>query len=282
MILGIHCSVARGFAAALDEALAAGCAAMQVLPYRRHHEPDPEESSAFRLRREISPVSRLLVHSRFVPSLASAEEARRRRSIELLASELQLSAGLGAEAFILHAGAYSPEAERAGGLRLAAEAIAEGVLRAGTALPVLLENVPGGGRRLGGNLEELAEILVGLRRAQPRAGVCLDTAHAWAAGYDLASAEGMLRFLARVHRLLGADAVRAFHLNDTRALLASHRENHAHWGEGHLGREGLRVLLERPEYASCPAILETPKGPGADRRNLEFLGGLTRGEIQGA
>lgn len=279
MILGIHCSVVRGFAAALDEALAAGCAAMQLLPYRRHHEPDPEENSAFRSRREKSPVRRLLAHSRFVPSLASAEQARRRRSVEMLALELRLSAALGAEAYILHAGAYSPGAGPAEGLRLAAEAIGEASLRSQTALPVLLENVPGGGRRMGGTLEQLADILAELRRVEPRAGVCLDTAHAWAAGHDIASAEGMLRFLSRVHRLLGADSVRAFHLNDTRALLGSHRENHSHWGEGYLGREGLRVLLERPEYASCPAILETPKEAGADRRNLEYLGGLTRGEI---
>jgi len=137
--------------------------------------------------------------------------------------------------------------------------------------PLLLENVPGGGRRMGGSLEELARLHDALKPSLPNIGVCLDTAHAYAAGYDCSSAEGVLNFLARAHRLLGFDAIKAFHLNDSRALLGSHREHHEHWGHGRLGTEGLKALLDREEFSDTPAILETPKdGPEADARNLAF------------
>jgi deoxyribonuclease-4 len=104
-------------------------------------------------------------------------------------------------------------------------------------------------------------------------GFCLDTAHAWAAGYELATAEGMLKFLSKAHRLLGSERVRAFHLNDSGALLGSNREHHASWGTGRLGSEGLKALLDRPEYAGALGILETPRGE--DERNLAFVRRLT-------
>lgn len=128
---------------------------------------------------------------------------------------------------------------------------------------------------MGGSLEELARLQDGLKPFLPTMGACLDTAHAYAAGYDCSTAEGALRFVVRAHRLLGFDAVKAFHLNDTRALLGSHREHHEHWGKGRLGSEGLKALLDRPEFAKTPGILETPKdGPDADAANLAFAGRL--------
>ena len=260
MVLGVHCPVSGGFAAALRHARALGCEAMQVFPYRRHQTHSAGELAEFRLAREASPVRRLLAHSRFAPCLASRREARRRRSIELLDRELRLAAALGAEAFILHAGPYSEDSDREEGLRLAAAAVCEAWDRTGSGLPVLFENVPGGGRRLGAGLHDLAGLLEPLRRAGKPCGVCVDTAHAWAAGFDVATAEGMLRFLSRLHRVVGADDVRAFHLNDTRALLGSQRESHVAWGQGFLGAEGLRVLLARPEYADRPGIVELPLG----------------------
>jgi deoxyribonuclease-4 len=267
MKLGIHGSVRVGLLNALKEAEEAGCKTLQVLPFPRHNSPTDKDLAAFCAERERLKIEHLIVHSRFVPSLASSDEKRRARSVELLAYELNLAHGLGAESYILHAGAYSEGGSAEDGLRLAADSIN----RAASPFkgPILVENVPGGGRRLCGTLEELARVRDALKRPS---GVCLDTAHGWAAGYELATAEGMLKFLSRAHRLFG-DGVRAFHVNDTRALLGSNLENHAHWGEGFLGREGVDALLARPEYADTPGIVETPKEPGADRRNLGFLSG---------
>jgi deoxyribonuclease-4 len=255
MILGLHCGVMKGYDAALETAKRHGCAVMQMLPYRRHHDPAPDDLKTFRSAREAAKI-RLLAHSRFVPSLASSDEARRRRSVELLARELALSDGLGAEGYVLHAGAFSPDASAEDGIKLCAESIAAAKPR----LPILIENVPGGGRRLGGSLEELRLLIESARRAGVDAHACLDTAHAWSAGYDLSSADSALKFLARVHRVLGADNVRAFHLNDSRALLGSRVENHASWGTGHLRPEALDALLGRDEYSQAFGILEPPPG----------------------
>lgn len=274
MILGIHASVARGHLRALEEAKSLDCAALQILPYRRHVAPTEEDLAAFRAARPASGVKILLVHSRFVPSLASSDETRRARSIAHLAEELRLCAALDGDAYVLHAGAYSPEADAETGIKLFSESVRRAALSSSYAGALYLENVPGGGRRMGGSFEELARLQDAVKPFVPKLGICLDTAHAWAEGYDLSAAEAALKFVSRAHRLLGGDAVRAFHLNDTRALLGSHREHHWHWGKGRLGLEGLKVLLEREEFAEIPGILETPKEPGADAANLAVVRGL--------
>lgn len=121
---------------------------------------------------------------------------------------------------------------------------------------------------MGGSPEDLARLQEALKPFVPSIGVCLDTAHAYAAGYDCSTAEGVDDLLDRCRLLLGPGAVKAFHLNDTRALLGSHREHHEHWGQGRLGSEGLKALLAREEFSETPGILEMP--PGLDRENLEF------------
>ncbi|OGS37263.1 MAG: hypothetical protein A2506_04015 [Elusimicrobia bacterium RIFOXYD12_FULL_66_9] len=277
MIIGVHVSVARGYACALAEARALGCRALQMLPYPRHHVPSAADLAAFRAERSLLGLRALLIHSRFVPSMASSDAGRRERSVGHLSRELRLAEGLGADAFVLHAGAYSPGADEAEGVKLFADSVRRAVREAGWEKPLLIENVPGGGRRMGGTFEELARLQDALAPDVPGLGVCLDTAHAWAAGYDLSSAEGALKFLSRAHRLLGG-TVRAFHINDTRALISSHLENHVHLGKGRLGLEGLKALLDRSEFSDTPGILETPReGLEADRESLALARRLSPG-----
>ncbi|MBI5629946.1 MAG: deoxyribonuclease IV [Elusimicrobia bacterium] len=271
MILGIHCSVLGGFDSALRHAEELGCRALQMLPCQRHLSPEAAEMAEFRLERAKGPVRHLLIHSRFVPSLASKTGERRLRSATLLARELSLAAGWNAQYYVLHAGAYSPGSSFKEGAAFLGESLDRAAQAGGRVVPVLLENVPGGGRRMGGTLEELAELLEAVARRLPGAGVCLDTAHAWAAGHEIAGAEGMLGFLSRARGLFGVAAIRAFHLNDTRALLGSHRENHEHWGLGHLGPEGLKALLGSPEHDKALGILETPRDEGWDLKNLDYI-----------
>lgn len=272
MLLGLHTPGAKGFDAALERAIGFGCEAMQMLPYRRHADPEDEDYRGFKERRAASAVKKLLIHSRFVPSLASSEERRRARSIELLSVELELAARWGADGYVLHAGAYSPDMTREDGLKATAESVASARAKCADQVPLILENVPGGGRRMGGTLEELAALLDALDAKRVPAKACLDTAHAWAAGYELATAEGMLKFLSRANRLLG-DRIVAFHVNDTRAKLGSNLESHADWGEGFLGREGLRVLLERSEYEQAVGIVEPPRPWLKDGESLSFVRG---------
>ena len=206
MILGIHASIALGALRALEEAKVLSCAALQILPYRRHHAPTDSELAGFRAARPASGVRALLIHSRFVPSLASSDEARRSRSVAHLAEELRLCAALGGDAYVLHAGAYSPGSDANAGIKLFADSVRRAVEISSFSGTLLLENVPGGGRRMGGSFEELARLLDAVRPHVRSLGACLDTAHAWAAGYDLSAAEAALKFVARAHRLLGADA----------------------------------------------------------------------------
>lgn len=276
MRLGIHASVRGGYDAALREATALGSESLQIFPNRRHHNPSEEELSSFNAARSAAKLQ-MLVHSRFVPCLASSDGARRTSSIKHLANELSLTRGLGGDAYVIHGGAYSVDSSLETGVKLFAESVIMAVQQSACQTPLLLENVPGGGRRMGGALEDLARLHDALKPSLPNIGVCLDTAHAYAAGYDCSSIEGAFKLVARAHRLLGFDSIKAFHLNDTRALLSSHREHHEHWGKGRLGSEGLKALLDREEFANVPGILETPKdGPEADLANLEFARRLAR------
>lgn len=268
----MHASLRRGYAAALEASRLLGCEALQILPYVRHHQPSAEELASFDASRRALGVKALLVHSRFVPNLASSNFELRSRSVGHLKREMALASALGGDGYVIHGGAYSPGGDFEGGLAHFVDSVIRAVDGVAGRVPIYLENVPGGGRRMGGSLEELARLYGALSSKVEAVGVCLDSAHAYAAGYDLATGEGAGLFLTRARRLLGADAVRAFHLNDTCASLGSHRENHAHWGRGRLGGEGLAALLEGAGDSGAVGILEMPmEGVPADRESLDFV-----------
>ena len=276
MILGLHCSIREGFTQALSYAESLKAEALQIFPYRRHSNPEEEDYDGFRRRIQASSISRLYVHSRFVPNLALVEENKREKSIAHLSYELSLSTRLQADAFILHLGAYSESDSVSSGISLAARSIAKAYRECEKEIPIYIENVPGGGRRLGGTLEELAALAEALTKGRDitKFSFCLDTAHAWAAGYPISDADGMAHFLERAEGLLGADLIRLFHLNDTQSELGSHREHHALWGKGFLGYEGLRFLLSSSAYQNCAGILESPKQSESERRNFTELSSL--------
>jgi len=278
MRIGLHVSVRRGHREALARALDLGLEAFQLLPYRRRpgtdadfrwEKPDPAQARHVREAVTRGTAPRLAIHSRYVPFLASDDAESRRRSTELLARELAFARDLGGGEFVLHLGAYSPGSTPAEGTRLFADGVAEAYSKVSDAPRLVMENVPGGGRRMGGRLEDLAALRAELTGRGVGSGVCLDTAHAWAAGYDVASASGMDAFLDRAAALFGAPAVTLFHLNDTLAEPGSNREHHEHWGQGLLGDAGLKRLLTRPDYAHAAGILEMP--PGRDVENLAFV-----------
>ena len=281
MLLGLHVGVRRGFPGALARTTELGLEALQILPYRRvpgsgegfrWEAPDPVEARAVAASVGRGALRRLAVHSRYVPFLASREPEGRRRSTELLSRELGFARDLGASEFVLHLGAYSPGSDAAEGTSLFADGVAQAYALVPDAPLLVMENVPGGGRRMGGRLEELADLRGELMLRGVRSAVCLDTAHAWAAGYDVAGAAGMDAFLDRAAALFGAPAVTLFHLNDTGSDPGSHREHHEHWGKGRLGQDGLARLLARPDFVHAAGILEMP--PGRDEANLAFVRSL--------
>jgi deoxyribonuclease-4 len=273
MHLGLHVDMRGGYLQALRHAQELDCAAMQMLSYRRHHEPTDSELAEFRSAFEKSSIKKLALHVRYLPGLGSKDRERRERSVQLLARELRLAEALGGNWLILHLGAYSPDSTPAEAMAWFAKGIAEAVAQTGAKIPIVVENVPGGGRRMGGSLEELATFLDVLGKQGQCGQVCLDTAHAWAYGYEIDSQEGMWRFLGKAHKLFGSSQIPVFHLNDSQAPTGSHREHHWHWGKGFLGDEGLRALLARPEYSDAAGILEMP--PGRDLESLAFVSQLS-------
>ncbi len=273
MLLGLHCSVRQGFLEALHYAESLKAQTLQILPYRRHVDPEEEDYAGFGRQLPNSCVKKVFVHSRFVPNLALKDEKKRFSSIRHLAYELSLASRLSAEAFVLHLGAYSEGENASSGISLAAHSVSEAYREAEKTVLLCVENVPGGGRRLGGTLEDLAAFAEALQKENSNISLsfCLDTAHAWAAGYSLSDAKGMSYFLEKASRVLGKENIRLFHLNDTQADFNSHRESHSLWGRGILGFEGLRFLLNAKNFRDCSGILESPKPGEAERLNFQEL-----------
>jgi deoxyribonuclease-4 len=195
-----------------------------------------------------------------------------RRSVKALKDDLIRTEKLGGEYLVIHPGSYSPGATLETGLERIAAALQEGLDAVPGTSRVLIENMAGGGRRIGGPFREMGEILRRTNRPD-RLGVCFDTCHAYAAGYDISSDAGVSATLAEFDREVGLDKIFVFHVNDSAGALKSHRDLHENLGEGNVGLAGLTALFRHPAFARCALILETPKDPipTADLDNLRRL-----------
>jgi deoxyribonuclease-4 len=271
--LGAHLSAAGGVSRAIAAAAALRCSALQVFLRAPGRWAAAPLTAAEIARAAASPgraavSGALLAHAPYLLNLASADDVLRQRSIAALAEELERAGALGIDAVVLHPGSAR------GGDRGDAEArcraaVAEAIETAG-AVRLLLEGQAGGGGQLGRTPEELAR----LREAAvaDRVGICLDTAHLWAAGYDL-KAGGLQRVLDEVAEHWDRAAPDALHINDTSVPLGSLRDRHAPPGEGLLGERFYRELLAHPALAATPMVLEIPPGAGNAlvRRALSLL-----------
>ena len=269
--------------AALRQAEDLGCEAIQIFGYRRHEfyfDPKITAQVSKKLDAEIlswreslktSPVKQVVVHARQVAILALSDFNRRKLAIEKLRQELELARMLGAHFFVFHLGPYEMGMDLNQGLIAGCEAL-DHVLRD---LPkgspgVLVENVPGGGRRMGASLEEL-KVIFGLLKAHwDQLGLCIDLAHLWGAGYDIGNQKGAESFFTSLRNTLDPALVRAFHINNTRTAIASHIDDHWHLAQGVIGADVYRYLMK--QWPRAIGILETPKDTvNADEENIEFL-----------
>jgi deoxyribonuclease-4 len=222
-------------------------------------------------------------HGSYLINLASTNAGLRRQSLEAMGDELDRAEALGLLGVVLHPGAYTVGNE-ADGLTLVAEALLD-LLRArrrGKTM-VLLENTAGQGTTLGATFEQLASIIAKTNDHR-RVGVCLDTCHLLASGYDICSADGYASTFAQFGRLVGFDRLQVFHMNDSKRPLGSRVDRHEHIGGGHLGLEVFRRLVNDRRFRHLPMLLETPKAEGKatgpiavdplDEQNLNTLRGL--------
>ncbi len=284
-VVGAHLSIAggraRGFNSAVDEAEALGASALQIFtrsPSVWHARTiDAAEAAAFRTRMSGSDLRFLAVHAIYLLNLATPDDALYGRSVTVLIEEMERAEALGADCVVAHLGAHRGAGAKEGASRVVA-AIG-GVLTATRRVELLLETSTGSGTTLGGRFDEIAEIVE--RAADERVGVCLDTCHAFAAGYDLRTPRAVDTTLRRFDRIIGLASLRLVHLNDSAYGLGSHRDRHEHLGRGAIG-SGLSTLVRHSALAGVPFILETPKTldghRDADAINLRWARNARRGE----
>lgn len=288
--LGAHLSIAGGLPRAVDRAEASGCEALQIFTksagqWRAREIPD-DEIALFRRRVRETRIGPVVAHTSYLINLAAADPELRARSIGALREELDRAEALGLDGLVMHPGSYTSGTE-AGGLQLIADGLAEIFeSRPDAKTRVLLEHTAGQGTNLGHRFEHLAEIIQRLGGTR-RVGVCLDTCHLIAAGYDICSEAGYAMTFRQFGTIVGFGRLKAFHFNDSKKPCGSRVDRHEHIGKGCLGLKPFRRILNDPRFAQLPMLLETPKldTPQSrrlsdvdplDKRNLDVLRKLRR------
>jgi len=279
MRFGAHMSITGGLERAISDGLRAGCDTVQLFTKNQQQwraKPlGDAEVVRFRAATEQSGLGPLVVHDSYLINLASPDDALWQKSCTAFADELDRCAVLGIPYLVTHPGAHVGSGEAAGLARVA-NAISR-LLDAGhgTGVMILLETTAGQGTSLGWRFEQLAELLRAVD-APERVGVCIDTCHLFAAGYDLRTPEAYAATFAEFEAVIGCAAIKAIHVNDAQRDLGSRIDRHAHIGDGTLGLAAFRALVNDPRLAGLPAILETPKGDdlAEDITNLAVLRGL--------
>ena len=277
--LGVHVSTAGGVDKAPGRAAEIGCASLQLFTKQptRWAEPaiDPATVEAFAGAREAHGIRLVAAHDSYLINLASPDRVLWERSARCFEGELRRCVSLGLDLLVTHPG-NATDGDYAAGVARNSEGVTRALDRIGGQTTVLLELTAGSGTSIGATFERLAEILAGVpRELEPRVGVCVDTCHAFAAGYDLtADWDGVW---ARFDDVIGLGRLRLFHVNDSKHTLGSRKDRHEHLGQGTLGVEPFRRLMNDARFASVPKLLETPKEGDSliyDVMNLDFLRGL--------
>jgi deoxyribonuclease-4 len=277
--LGAQMSIAGGVDRAVDRAVAAGCRALQIFTRSSRQwraRPLPAaEIEAFRRKLRDHRIGPVVAHNSYLVNLASPEPARWRRSVAAMVEELERCEALGVPALVAHPGAHLGAGPEAGIARVA-RALDEIERRTrGLRARVVLETAAGQGTALGASFAEIGAILRRVRRPE-RFGVCVDTCHAFAAGYDLATAGGWERTWEEFEREIGLRKLEVLHVNDSARERGSRVDRHASIGKGRMGLRPFRLLVNDPRLAGRPMLLETPKSEEGeeDRRNLRTLRAL--------
>jgi deoxyribonuclease-4 len=276
-------SVAGGLHLAFERAHAAGCTALQIFSKSErqwHAKPLTDEAIAqFRAAQARTAINSVIVHDSYLINLASPKDDLWHKSIAAFGHEMERCERLDVPYLVTHPGAHTGAGADAG-LRREADALnrlfADGV---GGSTMVLLETTAAQGTTLGGRFEELAWLLEHTAAFPERIGVCVDTCHIFAAGYDFRTPEGYAAVFDSLVALVGVERIKAFHLNDSKGTLGGHLDRHAAIGEGEIGLDGFRLVLNDARFVGLPMVLETPKGEddAEDRRNLATLHALCTG-----
>jgi deoxyribonuclease-4 len=272
--LGLHTSIAGGVHLSLKRAMELGCGTMQIFSHnpRGWSRKSLDETDAAEFRRlskeyDIRPV---FIHSSYLINLSSPNSDIRKKSVDLLVYELRMADMLGVDHVVLHPGkAVGQETSRA--VKKAFESLREVDKKAGTRSGLLLENTAGQKGDISSSVPFISDIIDGAPDGLMK-GICLDTCHAYAAGYDIREESELDRLRDEIRRYLAPLKVELIHLNDSKKGLSSGVDRHEHIGKGEIGRAGIKNFLSYSFFRDLPLVLETPKqSDGDDIRNLKMV-----------
>ena len=278
--IGVHLGTAGGASNAVERAREIGANTFQIFSSspRMWKAPKVDVAQAARMRelRAKHDVGPLVIHTSYLVNVCSQTEDVRKKSVDAFRGEIERALAWGAEYLVLHPGSWKG-LTRDEGLKLAAESITkaiEGLAWQGTGFEILIENTAGAEFSLGGSFEQVAELVARLRATAP-VGVCLDTCHTHVAGYDLVTAEGYEETVKLAAATVGLDAVKVWHCNDAKAERGSKLDRHEHIGQGTMGVEAFRRLVNDERWGHCAFVAETPVDePGDEERNVRVLKSL--------
>ena len=270
MFIGAHVSAAGGIHTAVDRAEEIGCDAVQIFTQSprtwRPTNHDPANIERFKVRAAEAGLQGVVCHALYLVNLAATDPAIHAKSVAALKNTVEVACGIDADAVVFHVGSHLDDGFEAG-LERAVPALLDCLESCSEKTWLLIENTAGTGGTIGRSVEELAALVDALDR-HPRIGICLDSCHLWASGYDVTDRAALDAVLDDVDRQIGLDRLRALHVNDSKTPLGSNRDRHDNIGDGLMGA-GLGVFLGHPRLQGLPALLETAgpdgRGPDADQ-----------------
>ncbi len=275
--IGAHTSIAGGVQNAIYLGKEIGCDVVQIFSKNqmqwKARPLTAEDAEKFQKAIRETGVLPMTVHDAYLINLGTANPVTYRRSYQAFVEELQRCELLGVPYLVMHPGSHLGEGEEIG-LQRIARSIRRAYEESGvTKTVVLLETTAGQGTNLGYRFEQLAEIME-MSGMEEKIAVCVDTCHIFAAGYDIREAESYFRTKQEFQRILGLEKLKAFHVNDSKGDLGSRLDRHARIGQGKIGSEAFRLLVNDPDFRNIPMILEIPGGNQAYAEDIRLLRGL--------
>jgi deoxyribonuclease IV len=277
MRFGFHISIAGGFSKVVERAEVRGCETIQFFsrnPRGWKYGPlDHEDVEQFRSSIQSSSLSPIFLHLPYLPNIANQKSKFYERSVDSIVTDLERAGQLGAQCLIIHIG-HRGESSEDEAIEIVAQGIDRVFERVNNSVILLLENTAGQGSEIGYAFEQIKRILDRVHDNK-RVGICLDTAHSFEAGYDLSNKDGIDRTLESFDRTVGLKRLHLFHLNDSKTPLGSRKDRHWHIGEGCIGLEGFRYLVNHSSLKHLPGIMETPRSDTVeDLKNMKVIRSL--------
>lgn len=275
-LIGAHMPIKKGFGSALRQGKEIGCAAVQIFtssPQQWYSKPiTPDAVRDFERAKNETGITRIVSHDSYLHNICGMDEELARKSVASLKQELMRCHLLGIPFVVSHLGSHKGAGEAAG-LTKAADAIQEILRDTPEDVTLLMETTAGQGTDLNGRFEHLA-MLLELCSGHPRLGVCADTCHLFVSGYEIRTREGWEKTWGLFARLVGMDRLKAIHCNDSKGDFASKLDRHEHIGQGKLGEEPFRMLVNDPRFEEIPILLETNEPETMHAVNIEKLRSL--------